>query len=135
MLVPPRNDISRIILDIYCNDKFNIILWGLWISEIIFLHAKLIYISYLKFYSSLVCDVCLVSSQSDHYVRTGLSLQLLHPVFRSYKSVLIAQQTLLIMLTYKLYLQTLQHAHFCIHLWVMMKMWPQISHKPEHLQV
>ena len=56
----------------------------LWTSEIISLCT-----SYLKLYGSLVCDVRLVSSQSDHYVGTGLSLQLLHPVLRSCKSILI----------------------------------------------
>lgn len=61
--------------------------------NIIFLHVKFIYISNLKVYSSLVRDVCLVSGQSDHYVGTGLSLQLLHPVFRSCESILIKQKT------------------------------------------
>lgn len=41
------------------------------------------------FDGSLVCNVCLVPCQSNYYVGTGLSLQLLHPVFCTGKSVLI----------------------------------------------
>lgn len=41
------------------------------------------------FHGPLVRNVCLVSRQSDYYVGTGLSLQLLHPVFCAGNSVLI----------------------------------------------
>lgn len=70
------------------------------------------------FHSSLVCNVGLVSRQSDHYVGAGLSLQFLHPVFCSGKSVLIIKNDVTCS---NILIQEHIHSGFTLHLFLRNK--------------